>query len=83
MRRRSGRAARSACPSAGRCFTTTRRLERSGQWAARRTGFEACAGAETRAAAGLNYLGYSWIDRGENLDEGLKMIEKAVELRPD
>ena len=31
----------------------------------------------------LNYLGYSWIDRGENLDRGLKMIEKAVALRPD
>jgi len=30
----------------------------------------------------LNYLGYSWIDRGMNLDEGLVMIKKAVELRP-
>lgn len=30
----------------------------------------------------LNYLGYSWVDRGENLDEALKMIRKAVELRP-
>ena len=31
----------------------------------------------------LNYLGYSWIDRGEHLDQGMKMIDKAVELRPD
>ena len=31
----------------------------------------------------LNYLGYSCIDRGENLERGLKMIEKAVELRPE
>jgi tetratricopeptide (TPR) repeat protein len=30
----------------------------------------------------LNYLGYSWVDRGENLDEALLMIKKAVELRP-
>ncbi len=30
----------------------------------------------------LNYLGYSWVDRGENLDEALGMIRKAVELRP-
>lgn len=30
----------------------------------------------------LNYLGYSWVDRGENLDEALAMIKKAVELRP-
>jgi Flp pilus assembly protein TadD len=30
----------------------------------------------------LNYLGYSWIDRGEHLEEGLAMIRRAVELRP-
>lgn len=30
----------------------------------------------------LNYLGYSWIDQGLNLDKALKMIEKAVEQRP-
>lgn len=31
----------------------------------------------------LNYLGYSWIDRGINLEEGTRMIQRAVELRPD
>jgi tetratricopeptide (TPR) repeat protein len=30
----------------------------------------------------LNYLGYSWVDMDINLDEGLKMIRKAVGLRP-
>lgn len=30
----------------------------------------------------LNYLGYSWIDRGERLTEGLAMIQRAVQLRP-
>lgn len=30
----------------------------------------------------LNYLGYSWIDRGLNLSEARKMVERAVELRP-
>ena len=30
----------------------------------------------------LNYLGYSWVDRGQNLDEAFKMLHKAVELRP-
>ena len=29
----------------------------------------------------LNYLGYSWIDRGLNLDRATDMIKKAVELR--
>jgi len=31
----------------------------------------------------LNYLGYSWIDQGVNLDDGMKMIRRAVEQRPD
>lgn len=31
----------------------------------------------------LNYLGYSWIDRGENLEDGFYLIERAVQLRPD
>jgi tetratricopeptide (TPR) repeat protein len=30
----------------------------------------------------LNYLGYSWVDQGLNLDEAFKMLHKAVELRP-
>ena len=31
----------------------------------------------------LNYLGYSWVDQGANLDEGMAMIKKAVQQRPD
>ncbi|MER8438428.1 tetratricopeptide repeat protein [Mesorhizobium sp. M1312] len=30
----------------------------------------------------LNYLGYSWVDMNINLEEGLQMIQKAVDLRP-
>lgn len=30
----------------------------------------------------LNYLGYSWIEKGINLEEGRIMIEKAVQQRP-
>ena len=30
----------------------------------------------------LNYLGYSWVDRGLNLDEAIRMIRQAVALRP-
>jgi len=29
----------------------------------------------------LNYLAYSWIDKGINLDKGLEMLKKATELR--
>ncbi len=31
----------------------------------------------------LNYLGYSWVDQGENLDQGMDMIKRAVQQRPD
>jgi tetratricopeptide (TPR) repeat protein len=31
----------------------------------------------------LNYLGYSWIDQGVNLDQGMDMIKRAVKQRPD
>jgi len=31
----------------------------------------------------LNYLAYSWIDKGINLNEGLEMLKKATKLRED
>src|SRR5262249_55887707 len=31
----------------------------------------------------LNYLGYSWVDQGVHLDEGMRMIKRAVEQRAD
>jgi tetratricopeptide (TPR) repeat protein len=31
----------------------------------------------------LNYLGYSWVDQGKHLKEGMRLIEKAVQLKPD
>ncbi|PCJ43266.1 MAG: hypothetical protein COA81_04280 [Alphaproteobacteria bacterium] len=30
----------------------------------------------------LNYLAYSWVDKGINIDKARKMLERAVELRP-
>jgi tetratricopeptide (TPR) repeat protein len=33
-------------------------------------------------APALNYLGYMWADRGENLERALEMVEKAVEIDP-
>ncbi len=31
----------------------------------------------------LNYLGYSWVDQGVHLEEGMNMIRRSVEQRPD
>ena len=30
----------------------------------------------------LNYLAYSWVDMGQNIDEAFKMLRRAVELSP-
>jgi tetratricopeptide (TPR) repeat protein len=30
----------------------------------------------------LNYLAYSWVDNGQNIDEAFKMLRRAVELSP-
>jgi tetratricopeptide (TPR) repeat protein len=58
-------------------------LERSGQWERAEQDLKHALELKPEQPLVLNYLGYSWIDRGENLDQGLKMIEKAVELRPE
>ena len=34
-------------------------------------------------AASANYLGYSWADRGENLDQALNLITRAVAIEPE
>ena len=31
----------------------------------------------------LNYLGYTWIDRGENLEAGMELLQRALKQRPD
>jgi tetratricopeptide (TPR) repeat protein len=58
-------------------------LERSGQWPRAEADLLHALEMKPDQPMVLNYLGYSWIDRGENLERGLKMIEKAVELRPE
>jgi tetratricopeptide (TPR) repeat protein len=57
--------------------------ERSNQWNLAEADLEHALELKPDQPLVLNYLGYSWIDRGEKLHGGLKMIEKAVELRPD
>ncbi len=56
--------------------------ERTKQWPKAETAFKKALEISPDQADVLNYLGYSWIDQGINLDEGLAMIRKAVELSP-
>ncbi|HWD57047.1 MAG TPA: tetratricopeptide repeat protein [Stellaceae bacterium] len=57
--------------------------ERAGHWDKAEADLEHALALKPDQPLVLNYLGYSWIDRGEKLDQGVKMIEKAVELRPE
>jgi tetratricopeptide (TPR) repeat protein len=57
-------------------------LERSNHWDAAERDFRAALKLNPDRADVLNYLGYSWVDKGMNLDEAVAMLEKARALRP-
>jgi tetratricopeptide (TPR) repeat protein len=57
-------------------------LERSNHWDAAESDFRAALKLNPDRADVLNYLGYSWVDKGQNLDEAVTMLEKARALRP-
>jgi tetratricopeptide (TPR) repeat protein len=58
-------------------------LERSKQWAKAEADLKKSLELYPDQPHVLNYLGYSWIDQGSNLDEGMRMIKRAVEQRAD
>ncbi|MEH2567554.1 tetratricopeptide repeat protein [Bradyrhizobium sp. AZCC 2289] len=57
--------------------------ERSKQWSKAEADMRKALDMQPEQPHVLNYLGYSWIDQGINLDEGMKMIKRAVDQRPD
>jgi tetratricopeptide (TPR) repeat protein len=57
--------------------------ERSKQWSKAETDMRKALELQPEQPHVLNYLGYSWIDQGINLDDAMKMIKRAVEQRPD
>ncbi|MSP83566.1 MAG: tetratricopeptide repeat protein [Alphaproteobacteria bacterium] len=58
-------------------------LERTQQWPKAEADFLKALELEPEHPFVLNYLGYSWVDQGVNLDEALDMIERAVDQRPN
>jgi len=58
-------------------------LERSRQWDKAEADLKKALELFPDQPQVLNYLGYSWIDQGVNLDEGMRMIRRAVEQRPE
>ncbi|KAB2871257.1 MAG: tetratricopeptide repeat protein [Bauldia sp.] len=58
-------------------------LERSKQWKEAEADLKKALELNPNQPQVLNYLGYSWVDFGQDLDEGLKMIKAAVDQRPN
>jgi tetratricopeptide (TPR) repeat protein len=57
--------------------------ERSKQWPKAEADFKEALELNPDQPLVLNYLGYSWVDQGLNLEEAFKMLRRAVELRPN
>ncbi|NTJ41497.1 tetratricopeptide repeat protein [Agrobacterium larrymoorei] len=57
--------------------------ERLKQWDKAEPSFKRALELNPEQPQVLNYLGYSWVDKNINLDEGIDMIRRAVELRPN
>lgn len=57
--------------------------ERMGNWPAAEQDLKTAKALNPNAPEVLNYLGYSWIDRGMHLEEGLELVRKALTLRPN
>ena len=57
--------------------------ERSHQWSSAEADMKKALELFPEQPLVLNYLGYSWVDQGVHLDDGMDMIRRAVEQRPD
>ena len=57
-------------------------LERANRWDDAERDFQAALKINPNRADVLNYLGYSWIEKGQHLDQAVAMLEKARALRP-
>jgi tetratricopeptide (TPR) repeat protein len=58
-------------------------LQQADQWPAAEADMQKALVLSPDEPEVLNYLGYSWVDRGERLTEAKAMIEKAVAAKPD
>lgn len=57
--------------------------ERAGEWPKAEADFREALKLEPGQPLVLNYLGYSMVEKHENLDEALAMIEAAAKAQPD
>jgi tetratricopeptide (TPR) repeat protein len=57
--------------------------ERTARWEMAEADFLKALDLEPDQPLVLNYLGYSWIEKGLNIEKARSMVEKAVTLRPN
>ena len=57
--------------------------ERVGEWDKAEKDLLSSLEADPDQAYVINYLAYSWIEKGMKIDKSLKMLEKANNLKPD
>jgi tetratricopeptide (TPR) repeat protein len=57
--------------------------ERTGQLPKAEDEFRRLLSLDPEFAPALNYLGYMWTEQGQNLQEALELVNRAVELEPD
>ncbi|WP_170294584.1 tetratricopeptide repeat protein [Roseospira navarrensis] len=57
--------------------------ERAGEWDKAEADFLRALDLEPDQPEILNYLGYSWLDRGENIERAVDMVKEAVRQRPN
>jgi tetratricopeptide (TPR) repeat protein len=58
-------------------------LERAKRWPEAEADFQRALSLNPEQPLVLNYLAYSWVELGQNLVEARRMLERAVELRPN
>jgi Flp pilus assembly protein TadD len=78
----SGLIAQSKSPDWRLLYARGVAYERMDRWADAERDLQAALKLQPDEPELLNYLGYSWIDRGEHLREALGMVEKAVAADP-
>jgi tetratricopeptide (TPR) repeat protein len=64
-------------------YTRGMALERAQDWDRAEDDFKKALQLKPEQAQVLNYLGYSWLDRGKNVAEARRMIEMAISIRPE
>lgn len=58
-------------------------LERVGNYVESRAMIQKLLDKDPNNAHALNFIGYSWLERNENLDKAFEYISKAVKLKPE